>query len=755
MKGPITSLSSRTLIVLSTIILIFALPVLIFSVQLVQDFRQHASGSLADITVDFGNRQNKSFPIPNNFFGINGLGPNKGIPEDTTSLSQAKIGLTRIGNYMGFVFRNPQSLTDDTKRDWSQVDQDLTLVNNDGLQPIIVLSFSPVWMEPAKQNPPLLNPCQNGEDPSHVKPSYVVNGQDIGLQTWGKLAAILVNHIDKAFPSLHPYYEIWNEPDGTGFWCENPPTGTTADATRLSDYKALYAAAAPLIKQQAASDGVAVRVGGPVLGFSTARAATWIPSFVDDPTVAPYIDFVSFHHYRSSTSWPALVAATQETTVSGINGGYTALYQLVANAVSQGKQPNAASTPILMDEYNTGSSIQNFGNTLPYAPLWNSLVVTDILNSAISPQGQYSNANVLPSLSYFAYAKLTPQGNTLCMFGVYNTQMDCSLTGGTVQPYPQYYTYLLFGGANYLNITDNGYVANSAASNLPGVYTTGFFTKKQDTLVMVNTTATDYPAITVAAQNVGFVTASTGTLFTLNQTNPKINVQTIPLGANSTNTSTVLHLPPYSTVALTFSAQSPLTPTPSSPTPTPSSETSLLFAIGLHGIGNGGTNANPQAKGTTTPKHQTRPITVTAINMQSNKVSTASGTLTFDSTQGIFTGTASFANLISGDYLMKVKTDGFLEKQGASIVHVIAKQSNSVPPLYLTNGDINNDNQISILDYNIIAECYGTKLTTDSCPVQYRPNSTSSGADIDDDNGQIDGPDYNLLLVEWSVQSGQ
>jgi hypothetical protein len=95
--------------------------------------------------------------------------------------------------------------------------------------------------------------------------------------------------------------------------------------------------------------------------------------------------------------------------------------------------------------------------------------------------------------------------------------------------------------------------------------------------------------------------------------------------------------------------------------------------------------------------------------------------------------------------------DGFLGKQIPGIVSVTKGQTITPPSLSVINGDINNDNQLDILDYNALLSCFDTKYASPTCSA---PNaSLSPGADIDDD-GIVDGVDYNLFLRELSVQRG-
>jgi hypothetical protein len=61
----------------------------------------------------------------------------------------------------------------------------------------------------------------------------------------------------------------------------------------------------------------------------------------------------------------------------------------------------------------------------------------------------------------------------------------------------------------------------------------------------------------------------------------------------------------------------------------------------------------------------------------------------------------------------------------------------------LVNGDIDGDNEVSVLDYNIFVFCYYGYF----CDDYYKVSDLN-------DNGKIDEIDYNLLLREYPAQIG-
>ncbi len=207
-----------------------------------------------------------------------------------------------------------------------------------------------------------------------------------------------------------------------------------------------------------------------------------------------------------------------------------------------------------------------------------------------------------------------------------------------------------------------------------------------------------------------------------------------------------------SQTALTPSS-APTQPTTGTLTPTINPlDTVFSFALCPHGLGKCGDNSNPGSGGNMNPQHQLRNVTVYVNDMNNNMVMSQTGYLHYNSGDSNFFGSIDMKNLPSGSYLVSVKMDGYLSKQFAGIQSITSGTNNILyPQAFLVAGDINNDNQLDIQDYNILLSCFGSKQNTASCisPI----TSQSPGADIDDD-GTVDGADYNLFLREISVQYG-
>ena len=177
------------------------------------------------------------------------------------------------------------------------------------------------------------------------------------------------------------------------------------------------------------------------------------------------------------------------------------------------------------------------------------------------------------------------------------------------------------------------------------------------------------------------------------------------------------------------------------PTPTPVS-TKLSLIVGLDGIGKAGDNVSRTSTGNLTPLHPTRTVTLTLFDVNNNQLPQITGQVTYDAVSGLFTGTIALpSTVVSGVYTLKVSTPSFLQKAIPGILSLTSGQTTSVPTFDLVAGDINSDNQISLLDYNQLLTCFGS--------IQ----STCTPADLDDD-GTVGGSDYNLFLRELSVQIG-
>ena len=147
-------------------------------------------------------------------------------------------------------------------------------------------------------------------------------------------------------------------------------------------------------------------------------------------------------------------------------------------------------------------------------------------------------------------------------------------------------------------------------------------------------------------------------------------------------------------------------------------EPSCLSTILLHGIGSSGDNANPTASSLSnkSPLHPTRNATAYLYDINNTLVSTASGTINYSSTSGSFTGTLYADSILAaGKYTVKVRTDTHLTRLIPGILTIAANQPTTLPDTSLVAGDVNSDNQLDILDYNLLLDCYSDLAPAVNC----------------------------------------
>jgi Glycosyl hydrolases family 39 len=469
----------------------------------------------SSITADFASRANSTAPIPANIFGY-GRGEAIHNATDRALLTEAGITVARIGANILDVFATQTP-------DWTQIDPIIADVKATGQHAMLQLNQSPSWLQPTTGG------CAGA---MFAAPTDV--------NQWAQVAAAYVAHMDSAFPGVVTDYEIWNEPNSTGL-C------TAAD--HMNTYMAIYGAAAPAMKAQAAQDGQTIRVGGPVLSnFSQ----TWIDTLLNTATTAPYVDFVSYHQYFFGSSnlqvqWDqytgdwSLYNAMQDPSI-----GAFGTYNKVLGRVALGKQPGGVNTPIYVTEFNTNwAFLQDCCRNNPtYGPVFNALYAVYMLDSVYNGSAHMPN-----NLTYFASSAYP----YFCLIGVHDTNSDCMYTvGATPTPYPQYYAFQLLASPEYLGLQGGGYMAKSIStpSGGGGLATTAFYTPTQDALVIVNPTPTSYPAINISFANPGF-SDTQGTLYSI-QNGAQIKAADISFSTQGTSRAATIAVPPYSVQAISL-----------------------------------------------------------------------------------------------------------------------------------------------------------------------------------------------------------
>lgn len=184
------------------------------------------------------------------------------------------------------------------------------------------------------------------------------------------------------------------------------------------------------------------------------------------------------------------------------------------------------------------------------------------------------------------------------------------------------------------------------------------------------------------------------------------------------------------------------------------SGTSFLITVLLHGIGVSGDNANPTASSLSNknPKTPTRKATLSFYNSVTDQlVTTATGDISYSSTNGNYVGkVVTSSPLAAGTYNIRAKTTQHLQRLFIPAKTISLTQDNLLPPITLVAGDINNDNKLNILDYNILMDCYSDLSPAKSCSDANKKIS----ADINDD-GLVNQTDYNLFIRNISTQPGE
>ncbi len=178
--------------------------------------------------------------------------------------------------------------------------------------------------------------------------------------------------------------------------------------------------------------------------------------------------------------------------------------------------------------------------------------------------------------------------------------------------------------------------------------------------------------------------------------------------------------------------------------------TSVVVTLLLHGLGKGGDSVNPTSLGNMNPQRPQRIVTLDVYNAQNQLVATKQGPVTFDTADGNFVGTVDLGpGIVTGAHTIRIKTDQYLRGIVSGIQNLTTGGSKTLASLTLVGGDVNNDNQINIVDYNIIVGCYSDLLPPVSCNV-----GDEVRADINDD-GNVNQFDYNFFIRELTNLGGQ
>jgi hypothetical protein len=455
----------------------------------------------ADVVADFGGRTS-TVSVPPNFFGSGGVGSTVSSQSGIDNLTKVNLRGNRIWINVQTIFANGDT------PNYSAWDGQLSRGTQNGLSPMITIYGTPPSLGP--------QPCSM---PSN-------------LTKWAQLAAQAVKHTDQLHPGLN--YELWNEPDvANGSFC--PPSDP------LGNYLKLYGALGPEFRKAAPT----AKLGGPTLA-SSANIASWIPPLLSGAT-APYVDFVSWHVYITGTwllpgmTWDQAYQTTQNPT-----GGIAYYYRQLEQTVRKGSQPNAATTPIIVSEYNTNYAYQpnNVQNDTVYGPLWNTVAIADFLDVVAQgslPPGRIVYFMSADSRGYFCLEGIQGGDPLMC-----NPPKDGQPYNAAYVPYPSLMAFQLFCASDYLNLEETGFNVVVPPTAPSGLLTITFYNPTADTLVLINPTATAVSGLRVKFSHLG-IKPTHSQLFTLgNNSLTKQDLRAAPADEAMVKAD----VPAYSTVAI-------------------------------------------------------------------------------------------------------------------------------------------------------------------------------------------------------------
>jgi hypothetical protein len=157
------------------------------------------------------------------------------------------------------------------------------------------------------------------------------------------------------------------------------------------------------------------------------------------------------------------------------------------------------------------------------------------------------------------------------------------------------------------------------------------------------------------------------------------------------------------------------------------------------------------------------PLNVQVVNSDNEVVATKIVTAFYNADDGIFFSHVDIDDTLpDNEYVIKIKADRYLRKLMPGFFAIKPGQTTQLPITDFVSGDVNGDNQINVLDYNVLYDCgYGAldplpmldqKSVFQKEVCQAHPEKEFS--DLNDD-GKVSASDYNLFIRELSVQAGE
>lgn len=178
--------------------------------------------------------------------------------------------------------------------------------------------------------------------------------------------------------------------------------------------------------------------------------------------------------------------------------------------------------------------------------------------------------------------------------------------------------------------------------------------------------------------------------------------------------------------------------TPTIAPPATTGNTTIHVTLLLHGIGKAGDQKNPNGQGNPDPKSTSRTVSMIIFDENNTETAQAEGTVSFNATSGAYEGDIQ-TELEPGNYTATIDLENYPQEATQGIMNVPqGQQTVTLGTMEFVTGDINDDESVNILDYNVLEHC----LTT--------PDSCESQASDLDSSGVIDLFDYNLFIRELS-----
>lgn len=225
-----------------------------------------------------------------------------------------------------------------------------------------------------------------------------------------------------------------------------------------------------------------------------------------------------------------------------------------------------------------------------------------------------------------------------------------------------------------------------------------------------------------------------------NTPTPRPTNTPIPTAIPRPTTASVPTTAPLPTTPSTGTTGTPLVTATLAPTAPPvPGGTVVTVSVELQGIGTGGNTA---------PLRPQRNLTVSFYDTSSQLVKESTKLITYNSQTGKFSGSVDMGIVTAGTYSVKIKTAGYLTKliqAPLTIQQGGAAYLLTGTPVLLA-GDVRWDNVMNISDYTELIACYGAKANSPTC-------TNKSNADANDD-GIVDGKDYNIMARNFSTRSG-